>query len=122
MNVMYRDKDELPVFDFNGETIIISGRAIPEHAGMAWVSFLEDLKVYVLQHKKLTIEFKLDYFNSASSRYITDMFNILEESAKTTKSTVNWYYFQADETTFENGEIYQERARKVKINLIERHE
>jgi len=111
-----------PVFTFNDEVINITGRAIPELASLAWCGFLEDLREYVKSKNRLLVNFKLDYFNSSSSRYITDMFSILSEYARQCRTTVNWYYFEGDETTYENGEIYQERNLKIKINLIMRND
>ena len=115
-------KDENPVFTFNNEEISITGRAIPELASLAWCGFLHDLKEYLKKVERLTINFKLDYFNSASSRYITDMFSILSDNARNCKATVNWYYFDGDDTTMENGEIYKERNLKIKVNIIKRND
>jgi hypothetical protein len=112
--------NEIPKFDFDRNEINITGRSIPEYAAPAWFDFLEKLRVYIHKRNLLFINFNLDYFNSASSIYITDMFNVLEENYKTCRSTVNWYYYEADETTMEDGEIYKEQFTKIKINLIKR--
>lgn len=112
--------DDNPIFDFNDEVINITGRAIPELASLAWCGFLDDLKQYIKSKTRLIINFRLDYFNSSSSRYITDMFSILSEFSRQCRTTVNWYYFDGDDTTMENGEIYKERNLKIKVNLIKR--
>jgi hypothetical protein len=113
--------NELPKFEFQDGVINITGRAIPENAGIAWNEFLGGLFRLLQTAKQLTINFKLDYYNSSSSIYLTDMFNMLN-TCKSCKSVVNWYYFAADETAFENGEIYQESYTKVKVNLNERND
>jgi hypothetical protein len=111
--------NDVPVFNFCDNIITISGRAIPEHAAVAWFDFLDKLKVYVKSTYHLTIDFKLEYYNSSSSMYITDMFHILS-NCRACKAVVNWYYYPADETSMENGEIYKESNSKVTVNLIER--
>jgi glucan-binding YG repeat protein len=112
--------NEIPKFDFDQNEINITGRSIPEFAAPAWFDFLEELRIYIKKRNLLYLNFKLDYYNSSSSIYINDMFNVLTENAKICRSTVNWYYFEADETTMEDGEIYKEQHPKIKINLISR--
>jgi len=116
---------DIPKIEFNNNTVEITGRAIPEFAAMAWNPILNEIRKFInlLTHKKLKdrfiiIDFKLDYFNSASNPAINKLFDMLTENAHRCKPTVNWFYFEADEKTMENGEIYKERNTKVTINLV----
>ncbi len=51
------------------------------------------------------INLKLQYFNSASSKYIIDIINkLLRLNKKGLKAKLNWYYDQEDEVILEAGE------------------
>ncbi len=61
--------------------------------------------------------FKLEYFNTSSSKCILDILRKLEKLHKTGKSVVvNWYYEEDDEDMMEAGENYQ-RIVSVPIEL-----
>lgn len=122
--IIHQDSNpaDMPLFLFDGEHISITGRALPEFAPLAWFPFLEKLMEHIFDLEKVTVDFKLDFYNSSSSRFITDMFDILDKNRLRCVPTVNWHYFEADEDTLADGEMWRDTFKNVKINLISRDE
>lgn len=112
---------DMPNFEYLQDKIIISGHAKPEYAPLAWQSFIENLTNFLKIVNKITIDFKLDYYNSASNRFITEMFKILEANYKL-KPIFNWFCFENDEDSIEDAETYKENYKKINLNIIIRDE
>jgi hypothetical protein len=98
-----------PSVDFNNVSgvIRIQGRSVPEDS----VKFYRPLVDWIMEYKaspqELTeVHIQLDYFNTASSKCLTDVFKEIEEIYKAgNKVEFNWYY--SDEYILEAGEDYQ---------------
>lgn len=112
----------MPIFSLMDEVILITGKATPEFAPLAWKQFIDDLKEHIKGKRRLILNFKLDLYNSSSSRFITEMLNILDQNYTKCKSIVNWFYFPNDDTTFEDGEMYAETFKNIEFNFKIRHE
>lgn len=84
----------------------ISGRSLPEDSAEFYQPVLEWLEEYQ-DNKNSTTEFvfKLEYFNTASSKLILDVLSNLEDIEGT---TVVWYYHEDDEDMQEAGEEFSE--------------
>jgi hypothetical protein len=55
-----------------------------------------------------TVDIKLEYFNTSSSKCILDLFKLLEKlNEKSTKVKINWFYEVEDEDMAEAGEDYR---------------
>jgi len=68
--------------------------------------WLDDFKY--LGKEKITFGFKLDYYNTASSKILLEIFYKLEEISKDgTKILVKWFYPDDDEEMLEVGEEFQ---------------
>ncbi|MCK9429258.1 MAG: DUF1987 domain-containing protein [Candidatus Omnitrophica bacterium] len=106
----------LPVFDYLDNIITITGRSNPEDAIETWIPLLNEIKIRIEKYNKLTINFKLEAFNTASSMYFNNIFSELEKY-NNNEIIVNWYYDPYDEDMEYFGEIYQERF-KLNFNLI----
>lgn len=113
-------KNDMPVFSWHDNIVDISGHAKPEFAHIAWANFIQNLKIFIEINKGIIVNFKLDYYNSSSSRFITEMFRMLNASKNRNK--VNWYHFTNDEDSIETAEIYTEDYPRVYIKLIERND
>ena len=61
---------------------------------------------------------KLDYYNTASARYITKMVKILDDLGANNDVKVYWYYREIDEDMEAMGEEYNEMT-DIDIELIE---
>lgn len=86
------------------------GKSFPEDPKEFFAPIIDWFRLYVTQCNRETIvNFKLDYFNTASSKKIVDILNILKEIHRQKKTIViNWYYRSNDEDMFETGETFSE--------------
>lgn len=96
-------------FDATLGTLELKGRSIPENSVEFYTSLLNWISAYSASPKETTtVEIKLEYFNTSSSKCILDLFKQLERlNGKVTEVKVNWYYEKDDEDMEEAGEDYQ---------------
>jgi hypothetical protein len=84
----------------------ISGRSLPEDTAEFYKPVLEWLEAYSsAPNSKTTFTFKLEYFNTASSKLILDILSKLESIPGT---TVAWYFHEDDEDMEEAGTEFSE--------------
>ncbi len=88
----------------------ISGRSLPEDVVLFFrpiIEWLDDLEQDPVENMELKI--KLEYFNTASSKLLLDIFLKLEEIKEAgTPLKVIWYYPESDIDMQEAGEEYAE--------------
>ncbi len=94
--------------DLNGNILEISGRSLPEDVNTFYepvLSWIEDYSKNPLP--STTFNFKLTYFNTASSKVILDILTQFEEMIEEGhKVLVRWYFPDEDEDMQEAGEEY----------------
>lgn len=100
--------EDTPIVEFNPSTgvLSISGRALPEDAHSFFSPLQEWVEQYIESPAVSTlIDLRIDYFNSAATRYI---FNILMEFEELSESghevKVLWHYSESDEMIANKGE------------------
>ncbi|MDP1746322.1 MAG: DUF1987 domain-containing protein [Bacteroidota bacterium] len=83
----------------------ISGRSLPENAVKLYSPVLKWMEEYIMAPNQTThFEFKLDYFNSASTKKIFEIITILEKlSSNNLPVTVIWYHTKDDELIRNRG-------------------
>jgi len=107
-------------FDAGQGVFKLEGRSIPENS----VEFYKPLVDWLDQYKekplpKTTVEVKLEYFNTSSSKCILDVFKKLEMIHKAKNDVeIKWYYEEDDEDMLEAGEDYESIIR-VPFEMIE---
>ena len=86
----------------------ISGRSLPEDVTAFYDPILEWLDEYAERiDKKTVMDFKLSYFNTASSKLLLDVLLKLEDMYDNGKDVlVRWHYPDDDEDMEEAGEEY----------------
>ncbi len=86
----------------------ISGRSLPEDVTAFYDPLLEWLDDYAEENKdKIEFEFKLTYFNTASSKLLLDVLLKLEEMHEDgTEILIKWFFPDDDEDMEEAGEEY----------------
>ena len=94
------------VLDKENGVFEITGRSLPEDSA----EFFEPVLHWVKEYKKdpnpaTNIIFKLDYFNTASSKFIQD---ILAQFEGVDGVKVLWYYYADDESMEEAGTEFSE--------------
>ena len=123
MEKFYLDPSaKTPLIDFNGETGVLElrGRSIPENS----VEFYAPLTEWLMGYEgsaqgQTTVEMKLEYFNTSSSKCILDFFKHLERiNGVATTVHVNWYFEKDDEDMAEAGEDY-EAIVELPFSIIE---
>ena len=94
------------ILDRNNGIFEISGRSLPEDSAEFYQPILDWLDEYSSNPNPDTnFIFKLEYFNTASSKLILDILSKLEEIANT---SVSWYYHEDDEDMEEAGTEFSE--------------
>lgn len=84
----------------------ISGRSLPEDSAEFYQPILDWLDEYIKSPNSETkFIFKLEYFNTASSKLILDVLSKLENLENI---TVLWYFHEDDEDMEEAGEEFSE--------------
>lgn len=94
------------VLDKDGGLFEISGRSLPEDSAEFFNPVLDWLEEYKGSSNPETVfNFKLEYFNTASSKLILDILSKLEgiDGAK-----VVWYFHEDDEDMEEAGEEFDD--------------
>lgn len=86
------------------------GKSLPENPNEFFEPILKWFREYVKEPNKETIlVFKMEYFNTASSKRILDILSICYEIHKNKQSIfVNWFYHFNDEDMKETGESFSE--------------
>ena len=102
--------DDIPsvILDAENGIFQISGRSMPEDVTAFYDPILEWLEELAEEYsKKIVFEFKLEYFNTASSKLLLDVLMKLEEMHEDGKEVlVKWYFPDDDEDMEEAGEEY----------------
>ncbi|MGD1843852.1 MAG: DUF1987 domain-containing protein [Salibacteraceae bacterium] len=103
--------DETPAvtLDASSNTFDFSGKSLPEDVSTFYNPILDWFDSYSLNPNETTVvDFKLTYFNTASSKCILDILMKLEEISEEGNSavTINWHYQEDDEDMEEAGEEY----------------
>jgi len=97
----------------------ISDKSLPEDAD----EFYKPVMEWFEQYKELPAEqtnflFKLDYYNTASARYIAGMIKILDAMSENHKVKIFWHYREIDEDMLSMGEEYYD-STQVDFELVE---
>jgi len=98
------------IFDVENDLFEISGRSLPEDVNTFYEPVLSWLEEYSRNPApKTTFDFRLTYFNTASSKVILDILTIFEEMIEDGQELlVRWFYPKEDEDMLEAGEEYAE--------------
>ena len=119
-NLTIEPSVKTPKVDFQTATGIleVEGRSIPENSTEFYRQIFDWLDAYVESPSGNTVfNFKLEYFNTSSSKCILDVLRKLEKIHKNGKNVVvKWFYEEDDEDMMEAGENYQ-RIVSVPIEL-----
>jgi hypothetical protein len=108
------------IFDGDRNEFIISGRSLPEDVTSFYAPVFEWLNDFVENPKSNTVfKFKLEYFNTASSKILLDILMKLEELVQSNKTNigVQWHYSESDDDMLEAGEEYKELV-EVPFDLV----
>lgn len=108
-------------FRFSEHKLQMTGEAYPENANAFFLHILTSLENYLSSADGQTIEFnfKLTYFNSASTKMLYNMFELLNESSsKNNHIILNWFYDEEDDTIQEFGEGVQDDFQALEFRPV----
>ena len=122
MKALYiKGTDDSPdvILDKDQESFMLSGKSLPENVTIFYDPILEWISEYAKEPLEKTIfTINLEYFNTASSKLILDIFMLLEEMSEAGSDVeINWNYADYDEDMKEAGVEYSEMV-ELKFNLI----
>ena len=104
------------IFDAANGVFEISGRSLPEDVLKFYKPILDWLAEYAKSPNENTVfNFKLSYFNTASSKIILDILLKLEGIKNI---SIKWHYPSDDEDMMEAGEEYADIV-DVPIEMVE---
>lgn len=97
----------------------ISDRCFPEDATQFFSPVLEWVKNYSKSPNATTqFNFKLEYYNTASSKQLFKLFVLLHELSQKNEVVINWYYSKADTDMMSSGERYS-KLLNFPFNMVE---
>lgn len=98
------------VLDRESNILEISGRSLPEDVNTFYEPMMSWIEKYAKDPLDVTVfNFKLTYFNTASSKIILDILTQFEEMIEEGHEVmVRWHYPEEDEDMMEAGEEYSE--------------
>ncbi len=103
-------EDDTPMVNLSKEKEVfeISGKSMPEDVVFFYQPVLDWMDAYKADPLEKTVfDFKLIYFNTASSKLILDLLMHLEEiQEKGNEVLVRWHSLKTDEDMHEAGEEY----------------
>lgn len=106
-------------FDQSKGIFEISEKSLPEDAVEFYNPIIEWIGKYSKSPNKVTnFNFKLDYFNTASSKQLIKILLLLEKIARKHDVNINWYYREIDEDMLALGRRYA-KLINTQINLIQ---
>jgi len=107
--IMIEASHSTPAINFCEDgRLLIEGRSLPEDVSSFYEPVLNWLNEYAEKPNKKTIfNFKLTYFNTASSKLLLDILMKLEEMHEKGQDVlIRWHYPEDDEDMAEAGEEY----------------
>jgi hypothetical protein len=110
--IKIKGTDDTPnvILDAESNIIEFSGRSLPEDVVTFYAPVISWIEEYAKQpNAKTDVIFRLEYFNTASSKILLDILLKFEDILNDGKEvTIQWYYQEDDEDMQEAGEEYSE--------------
>lgn len=113
------DERDMPSFVINENELTVSGKALPRYAPTAWGRFEENFDKFLLDKYEIVINFKLEYMDSSSSRFLAMMLDKVERKFIKGRAKVNWYFAEADFDSENYGEMYKNSFPNIDFSLVE---
>jgi hypothetical protein len=100
----------------------ISGRSFPLDPISFYKPVFEWLDNFLSEIKTdqfLNLKFKLDYYNTSTSKQFAKLFKVLEGSYIKNNVSIEWFYYHGDTDMFEAGERFSQFT-DLKFKLIKK--
>ena len=98
------------ILDKKSGKIELQGRSIPENAKQLYYPIIQWFNQYMkTPQAKTFIIFKLEYFNTASSKMIFELIGAVKQLKEEGKDfKIEWHYLEDDDDILDSGETFQE--------------
>lgn len=107
------------ILNADSGTFEIAERCFPEDATGFFAPIIEWLKEYCkTPNPSTTFDFKLEYYNTASSKQIFKVLVLLEGLSKNNEVIISWHYSKEDSDMLASGERYA-KLLQFKFNMVE---
>ena len=112
MDTLYiKASDQTPEVKLNHNNGVISleGRSLPDNPFEFYQPIFEWAEEFFNSDEvplDLKFDFKLEYYNTASSKQIAKLFKLMEESPSSENITIRWFYYEDDDDMLEAGQRY----------------
>ncbi len=111
-SLIYEETTETPgiILDKENQTFKIWGKSFPEESNKFFEPIFNWLEEYIQDpNENTTFVFKMEYFNSASSTRMLEIFYILDRLYKAGHDvTIQWHYLEEDDDMLEAGVEFSE--------------
>jgi hypothetical protein len=106
-------------FDATNGVLDIEGDSYPENSMQFYQPVFQWLNTFIAQTTTpITFNFRLDYFNTSSSKCILNILEILERASTSGRPvTLNWHFHEDDDDMKEHGEEFAEDF-SISFNFI----
>lgn len=111
LNILKTASTPKVFYDNELHTLSLIGRSFPENAREFYSPIIEWMKENTEQFsEKLILEVNLEYYNTASSKFLMEIFHLLESFIEEKKIDVliKWFYMSDDEDMKDAGEEYKQ--------------
>lgn len=121
INIEATDDSPKVTMDYAKGLIEFEGECYPENTFEFFEPILEWIKAYFDGNTQdiTTVNFKLTYFNSATTQILFDIFDELEE-AECDNLNVNWFYDENNKNTLTDYEEFSEEFESLNIQAIKK--
>ena len=111
-----------PEVNFNASTGIwkLIGSSYPENASEFYQPIFDWINKYITEvTREISIDIKLDYLNSSSIKFISELVDKLDKYGKIGIDVeINWHYMEEDEDILDIGKEFKSEV-SCKFNIIE---
>ena len=105
------------IYDPDNNTLEIKGRSIPENPEVIFRRLNEWVSMHFSEKESLSVDIKLEYINSGSSKKLFYLLKVLDTNTNIRKLIVNWYYEEGDEETLVKGQVFSESLPKTEFRF-----
>ncbi len=116
--IVIEAQNHSPHIDFHPSgKLKITGRSLPENVAELYNPLIDFARK--LQTDLVTFDIILEYFNTASSKKLLELFKAVDVNDKVSQVLVNWHYEKDDEDSLEMAEIYHESLGRSEFRYHE---
>lgn len=111
-SIIIEPSSHSPLVEFHADgTLKLEGRAIPEDVFRLFDPLIEFVKD--LGNVNVIFDVNLEYFNTATSKKLMELFKHIDANNNVGDVLINWHYEEGDEDSTEMAEIYEESLLKA---------